>query len=143
VLAAGCGDDDDDGEAAVLATSSTLAPVPATCPLGDDEASFAIGAPAAGAFQRTDRSATCRWSFDGGEVTLNIERGAGADAHEQYEQIAGAEAVDGLGDSATWVPAQRVLSVLDGVDVYMVLVTGLDDPLPVAREVVRLALAGS
>ena len=144
VLAAGCGADDD--EPAVLATSSSTtapAPVPTTCPVEDGAVASAVGAPVTQTFVATARSATCTWTFDGGGVTLNLERGGGADAHEQYEQIADTEAVTGLGDDATWVPGQRVLSVLDGSDVYMVLVEGIDDPLPVATEVARLALAGS
>jgi hypothetical protein len=145
VLAAGCGADD---EPAVLATSSSTsttapAPVPTTCPVEDGAVASAVGAPVTQTFVANARSATCTWTFDGGGVTLNLERGGGADAHEQYEQIADTDAVAGLGDEATWVPAQRVLSVLDGSDVYMVLVEGIDDPLAVATEVARLALAGS
>ena len=145
VLAAGCGSGDDD-EPEVLATSSTstsVAPVPTSCPVEDAAVSSAVGAPVTPAFQATARSATCTWTFEGGGVTLNLERGGGTAAHEQYARIADTEAVEGLGDEATWVPAQRVLSVLDGGDVYMVLVQGLDDPLPVATAVARLALAGS
>ena len=144
VLVAGCGADDD--EPTVLATSSTSrspAPVPTACPVDDGAVATAVGAPVTGTFVSTARSATCTWTFDGGGVTLNLERGGGEEAHEQYDQIAETEPVAGLGDDATWVPGQRVLSVLDGDDVYMVLVEGLDDPLPVATEVARLALAGS
>lgn len=146
VLAAGCGDDDDDGST-LLATSSSsttsLLPVPTACPVGDDAVAAVVGVAVTSAFQSTARSATCTWTFSDGSVTLNVERGGGAPAHERYEQIAGVVAVDGLGDDATWVPSQGVLSVLDGADVYMVLVTGVDEPQPVATEVARLALAGS
>ena len=147
VLAAGCGDDDDDDGSALLATSSssatTLLPVPAACPVGDDAVGGLVGVAVTSAFESTARSATCTWTFSDGSVTLNLERGGGATAHERYDQIAGVVAIDGLGDDATWVPSQGVLSVLDGADVYMVLVAGVDDPQPVATEVARLALAGS
>lgn len=145
-LAAGCGDDDDGP--AVLATSSstsstTAGPVPTSCPVDDGAVAFAVGGPVTSSFNATDRSATCTWAFEGGEITLNLARGAGLDTHEQYGQDAGAEHVPGLGDDALWVPDQQVLSVLDGADVYMVLVEGLDDPLLVASQVAGLALAGS
>ena len=144
-LAAGCGSDDD--EPTVLATSSTSSttagPVPTSCPVEDGAVAFAVGGPVTSSFQANARSATCTWAFDGGQVTLNLERGAGRDTHEQYDQNAVTEAVPGLGDDATWVPAQHVLSVLDGADVYMVLVEGLEDPLLVATQVAGLALAGS
>ena len=141
-LAAGCGDDDD--EPAVLATSSTTAgPVPTACPVEDGAVAFAVGGSVASTFQSNEASATCTWTFDGGRITLNLERGGGVSTHEQYDQDADAEAVAGLGDDATWVPDQKVLSVLDGADVYMVLVEGLDDPLLVATQVAGLALAGS